>query len=132
MTAPAGWLRDHVRDGSLTILIAGKASLVSRVELIDLVAGRLRHGATVTGVNGLDYHGLVRSSRDGSRYWIDLGHQLAFVWSCDLDALLAAEMRQVEIYPVMGLLALDDEMAEPLEPLNTVPALAPGRRPLHA
>lgn len=128
---PAGWLRDHVGDGSVTILIAGKAHLVRKVELVDLVRRRLRLGATVTGVNGEDYHGLVRTSRDGSRYWIDLGPQLAFVWACDLHALLAGEMITAEIHPVMGMLAVDDEAGEPLETMNTVPAMSTGR-PLHA
>ena len=99
---PAGWLRNHVGNGVCTILIAGKASLVRRAELVDLVAGSLRHGAVVRDVHG-EYRGLVRPSRDGSRYWVDLGPAWVFVWSCDLDALLAREMVTAELQPVIGM-----------------------------
>lgn|GEM_PF-3571778 len=126
---PAGWLRDHVGNGVCTILIAGKASLVRKAELVDLVAGRLRHGAVVRDVHG-EYRGLVRPSRDGSRYWVDLGPSWCFVWSCDLDALLDGEMITAELQPVIGMMAEPDE-PEPLETMNTVPAMSTGR-PLHA
>ena len=99
---PAGWLRDHVGNGVCTILIAGKASLVRKAELVDLVAGRLRHGATVTDVHGV-YAGLMHASTDRSRYWVDLGPCWSFVWSCDLDALLAREMVTAELQPVIGM-----------------------------
>ena len=123
---PAGWLRDHVGNGVCTILIAGKASLVRRAELVDLVAGRLRHGATVRDVHGV-YAGLMHASRDHSRYWVDLGHCWCFVWREDLEAVLAGEMSTAELQPVIGMMA----EPEPLETMNTVPALASGR-PLHA
>jgi len=126
---PAGWLRDHVGNGVCTILIAGKASLVRKAELVDLVAGRLRHGATVTDVHGV-YAGLIHASRDRSRYWVDLGPCWAFVWSEDLDAMLAGEMTTAELQPVHGMMAEPDE-PEPLETMNTVPAMSTGR-PLHA
>ena len=102
MIGPAGWLRNHVGDGTVTILIDGVASFVRTAELHDLVAGRLRHGATVRDVHG-EYRGLVRPSRDGSRYWVDLGPAWVFVWSCDLDALLAREMVTAELQPVIGM-----------------------------
>jgi len=124
---PAGWLRDHVGDGTVTILIAGRATFVRRVELVDLVAGRLRHGATVRDVHGV-YAGLMHASKDGSRYWVDLGPCWCFVWSCDLHALIGGEMVTAELQPVHGMMAEPDEPEYP----NTVPALAPGRRPLHA
>ena len=124
---PAGWLRDHAHDGSITILIGGVASFVRKAELVDLVAGRLRHGATVRDVHGV-YRGLVRAA-DGLRYWVDLGPQWSFVWSCDLDALLAGEMATAELHPVYGMHAEDEP--SPVCESNTVPALAPGRK-IHA
>ena len=118
MTSPAGWLRDHVRDGSLTILIAGKASLVRKADLVDLVAGRLRHGATVTDVHGV-YAGLMHASRDRSRYWVDLGPCWCFVWREDLEAMLAGEMCTAELQPVIGMMAEPDE---PEPTMITAPA----------
>jgi len=118
---PAGWLRDHANDGSVTILIAGKASLVRRAELVDLVAGSLRWGAEVRDVGGRTYRGLVRVSDDGTCYRVDLVDQQALLQPEDLDALLAREMLTAPLYPVCD---------EPDETI-TVPALASGR-PLHA
>lgn len=127
---PAGWLRDHVGDGTVTILIAGRATFVRRAELVDLVAGRLRHGATVRDVHGV-YAGLMHASKDGSRYWVDLGPCWCFVWREDLAALLAGEMVTAELQPVYGMHADEDESPAPVCNPITVPALAPGR-PLHA
>lgn len=124
--APAGWLRNHVGDGCVTIPIAGRATFVRTVELVDLVAGRLRHGATVRDVHGV-YAGLMHASKDGSRYWVDLGPCWCFVWSCDLTALLDGEMITAELQPVIGMMT----EPEPLETMNTVPVMSTGR-PLHA
>lgn len=118
---PAGWLRNHVGDGTVTILIGGRASFVRMAELTDLVAGRLRHGAVVRDVHDV-YAGLVRPSRDGSRYWIDLGPAWAFVWACDLHALIAGEMITAELQPVIGMMA---------EETTTAPATG-NAGPLHA
>jgi hypothetical protein len=107
---PAGWLRNHVGDGTVTILIAGRATFVRRAELVDLVAGRLRHGATVRDVHGV-YAGLMHASKDGSRYWVDLGPQWAFCWSEDLRALLAGEMVTAELQPVHGMMAEPEAVA---------------------
>jgi len=126
---PAGWLRDHVGDGTITILIGGVASFVRRCELVDAVAGRLRHGATVRDVHGV-YRGLVRPSTDGSRYWVDLGPQWAFCWSCDMDALLAGEMVTAELQPVYGMHADEDESPAPVCNPITAPVLSAGK--LHA
>ena len=96
-----GWLRNHVGDGMITILIDGRASFVRLAELVDLAANRLIRGATVRDVYG-EYHGLVRPSVDRSRHWVDLNSGLSFVWAEDLDAVLAGERASVEIHPVYG------------------------------
>ena len=124
---PAGWLRDHVGDGTVTLLIAGRASFVRTVELIDLVAGRLRHGAVVRDVHGV-YAGLMHASKDGSRYWVDLGPCWCFVWACDLHALLDGEMITAELQPVIGMMAEPDE---PEPTMITAPATG-NAGPLHA
>lgn len=96
-----GWLRNHVGDGVITILIDGRASFVRLAELVDLAANRLRHGATVRDVNG-GFHGLVRASSDRSRHWVDLNSGLSFIWAEDLNAVLAGKRATVEIHPVYG------------------------------
>jgi len=105
---------------------------VRKAELVDLVAGRLRHGATVTDVHGV-YAGLMHASRDRSRYWVDLGPCWSFVWREDLEAILAGEMCQAELQPVIGMMAEPEpETNAPYEDAITVPALSAGFRPLHA
>ena len=118
---PAGWLRNHVGDGTVTILIGGCASFVRLAELADLAAGRLRWGATIRDVCG-EYRGLLRASLHGDRYWVDTGANLTFAWACDLDALLCGEMITAELQPVIGMMA---------EETTTAPA-AGNAGPLHA
>lgn len=113
---PAGWLRDHTRDGRITVLIDGRVNYIRIPELVDLYRGALRAGATVANAAGI-YSGTVTASGDGSRYWLDIGARRFFVWCTDLERILQGTGTSVPLREVHGM--------------TPAPVLSAGR-PLHA